>query len=362
MELNTEDEALSGVCGTTSVVICSIIVGILVIFGSIGNGLTFSVFWKGNTEKSTSYLFMCLSLIDSGLMLSALSILVPEFAAHHSWLPEHLADMYPYQVVYVEPLIAMFKSATAWVTVLLAVNRYIIVCRPFKESQWYTLAKVKTQLAVVLLLAVLCNIPRFAEKHIYTNNNTTNNNTTKNETTNNNTTNNNTRHNDIRVTWRDTSEALTIYGNVLNFAFVLILPIIVLTVLVILLRKAKRAHRQSQKAMKIARNNRSVTFVLVIVMIVFVVCQLFALIDQLLFFMMAEAQCGNVQFYVWRLSDMLIVFNSAVNFFIFVIFNKRFRDVLTEKVCRRRTEDVISGREVHVRTMRVKCELAETSM
>ena len=33
---------------------------------------------------------------------------------------------------------------------------------------------------------------------------------------------------------------------------------------------------------------------------------------------------------------MFIVFNSAVNFIIYIIFNKRFREVLIEMVCKRR--------------------------
>ena len=330
--------------GATSLITRSIIVGILVIFGIVGNGLTFAVFWKGNTDKSTSFLFMCLSLIDSGLMLSAFSILATEFATFRDWLPEYLDKLYPYQVVYVEPLIETFKSVTSWLTVLLTVNRYIIVCRPFKESQWCTVSKVKIQLAVVLLLAVFCNIPRFAEKriHIYLSNNDT-------------------TSSDTSVTWV-TSEPLKIYGNVLDFVFVLVLPIIVVTVLTIRLIKVRQAYRRSQKEVKIARNDRSVTFVLVIVVIVFVICQLFALIDQILLHSKLPGACGTVQFYMWRISNILTIFNSGANFFIFFIFNKRFRDVLAVKVCMRRREQATGGGEVQVSVMIMNWELADTSM
>ena len=62
------------------------------------------------------------------------------------------------------PLSYMAETATIWVTVLIAVNRYIIVCLPLRASQWCTLSKVKIQLAVVLVLVILYNIPEIVRR------------------------------------------------------------------------------------------------------------------------------------------------------------------------------------------------------
>ena len=49
-------------------------------------------------------------------------------------------------------------TVTMWMTVLIAVNRYIIVCLPLRAYQWCTNSKVKKQVAAVVVLSVLYNI------------------------------------------------------------------------------------------------------------------------------------------------------------------------------------------------------------
>ena len=73
----------------------------------------------------------------------------------------------------------MTKTAAIWVILLVALNRYIIVCQPLKATQWCTLSKVKIQLAAVLIAAVLYNIPAFAERRVvyYAKHNMSNNDT-----------------------------------------------------------------------------------------------------------------------------------------------------------------------------------------
>ena len=60
----------------------------------------------------------------------------------------------------------MVRTATVWVTVLIAVNRYIHVCVPFRASQWCTVIMVKIQMAVVFILVIMYTIPTFAEFHV----------------------------------------------------------------------------------------------------------------------------------------------------------------------------------------------------
>ena len=74
--------------------------------------------------------------------------------------------MEPSVIVYGNFQLFTTKTATIWVTVLVAVNRYIIVCRPLRASQWCTISKVKIQLAVVLVLAVVSNIPRLIQYQV----------------------------------------------------------------------------------------------------------------------------------------------------------------------------------------------------
>ena len=85
--------------------------------------------------------------------------------------------------------------------------------------------------------------------------------------------------------------------------------------------------------MRQAQDN-NVTLVLIIVVIVFSVCQAPALLNQIFWNVLDDAarDCGGFQFYYSRVSNMLVVTNSAVNFPIYAVFNTRFRQVLTTQV------------------------------
>ena len=89
------------------------------------------------------------------------------------------------------------------------------------------------------------------------------------------------------------------------------------------------------------------TLVLIIVVIVFSVCQAPALLNQIFWNVLDDAarHCGGFQFYYSRISNILVITNSAVNFPIYAVFNTRFRQVLTTQVmpCLGRGSSVSSG-------------------
>ena len=319
--------SLQDSCDLYIFVVYTLIVGIIVIVGIVGNCFTAFVFWKGDFGTSTSFLFLCLSLIDSALLLTVLPLysLYP-LAYYTGRLEKEIGAIRPYVTVYILPLAWLTQTATLWVTVLIAVNRYIIVCLPFRAAQWCTASKVRIQLGIVLVFAILYNIPRFATYrlvHVVSNNGTT--------------------HTAYAGYSKLGSNELyhVIYGNVLYMIFMMVLPISILIVLTIRLITAMNAHRRLQSEMRTQHNHRhddtNVTFVLVIVVIVVIACQLPALVNQVLWNVFEDEarQCGRFQFYLRPIANMLVILNSAVNFIIYTLFNKSFRDVLIKNVCMR---------------------------
>ena len=315
-------------CDLYTFIVYTIIVGMIVIVGIVGNCFTAFVFWKGNFGTSTSFLFLCLSLIDTALLLTVLPLysLYP-FAVYTGRLEKEIGAIHPYVQVYMLPLAWLTQTATLWVTVLIAVNRYIIVCLPFRAAQWCTVSKVKKQLAVVLVCAILYNIPKFAEFSIVSS-----------------VSNNGTTHTADPGYSKLGSNDLyhVIYDNVLYMIFMVVLPISILIVLTIRLITAMNAHRRMQsKMMRTLHNHEchdtNVTFVLVIVVIVVIACRIPALVNQVLWNVLPnEARlCGRFQFYMRQIANMLVILNSAVNFVIYTLFNKSFRDVLIKNVCMR---------------------------
>ena len=323
------DSSLEYNCRLYSFIVYTLIGGTLVVVGIIGNSLTFVIFWKGNFKSSTTFLFLSLSLIDSALLLTVFpSFTVMTFVEYTGWMQGY-SNVKPYFGVYLLPTILVAKTAAIWVVVLVAVNRYIIVCLPLKAAQWCTISKVKKQLAVVLIAAILYNIPRFAVCRIsYYTVHTWNNDTLDMAY--------------VELTTIGESWLFSfVYVTVFFLIFLLVLPILTLTVITIRLIKAMKAHRRMQLEMptRSQQNDSNVTFSLVIVVIVFIACQVptfvwYALYDVLPY---EASNCGGILFYMMPTVDMLVTLNSSINFVIYIIANKAFRDVLVEKVFGRRT-------------------------
>ena len=317
------DSSLEYNCCLYQFIVYTLIVGTLVVVGIIGNSLTFVVFWKGNFKSSTTFLFLSLSLVDSALLLAVFPFSVMAFVDYTGWLQGY-ASLRPYFIVYLYPTILLTKTAAIWVVVLVAMNRYIIVCLPLRAPRWCTLSKVKIQLAVVLIAAVVYNIPKFAENRVvYYTTHTRNNDTLQ-------------RPFAIFTRFGEMRQFFDVYDTIFLLIFLLALPILTLTVLTIRLVKAMNAHRRMHLEMqsRSQQNDGNVTFALVIVVIVFVVCQ----VPTFVWYVLAKVlpreanDCGGFLFYTGYIVDMLVAFNSSINFVIYIIANKAFRDVFLEKV------------------------------
>ena len=128
-----------------------------------------------------------------------------------------------------------------------------------------------------------------------------------------------------------------IYHIVLCGIFIIILPTSILAWLNICLVKALNARRRMTMHNLHTQTKISMTIVLLIIVLVSIVCQLPALVTLVAWIVTSEDvfSCGGDLFYVMPVTNMLIVLNSSVNFIIYVICNKRFRGVMTEKLCKR---------------------------
>ena len=273
-----------------------LVILIIIVVGIIANCFTFGVFWKGNFKSSTSFLFLSLALVDSAVLIILSLGFVESVGAVNC--------------------VAMFqiaKTATIWVTVLIAVNRYIIVCRPLMASRWCTVSKVRIQLALVLLAAVLCNIPHFLPSR-FKNYPVTN----------------GTAYNTRVVPTKFGEERLfyRIYDYIMVDVLMMGVPLLILTVLTIRLIKAMNDHRRMQLQMKsqLSRLDSNVTFALIIVVVVFIICHVpIVLLTVTGYF---EYNSMIVECYLTRITLMFLLLNSAVNFFIYILSNQAFRAVL----------------------------------
>jgi len=64
------------------------------------------------------------------------------------------------------PLVHISQMWTVWITVLLAFNRYVAICRPFQAIRICTMRQSRLQVLVSAVSIIVYNIPRFLEHRL----------------------------------------------------------------------------------------------------------------------------------------------------------------------------------------------------
>ena len=303
-------------CQMYTFMMYSVLMGLMCILGLIGNVISFLVFWKDKLKTSSSFLFQGLSLVDILMLLIAIPVyIIPPFVQYTQWFTI-FGQVEAYVLVYMFPSMFIAQSATIWLTVLVCVNRYIAVCKPYQASRLCTVTQARKQFALVLLCSVIYNIPHYAEGRI---NYDKNGNPTPTHTA-----------------LGENEYYNIIYLNSCYVMFMLVIPLLTLTILNIRLISALKEIKKRRAEMNLRQQqDNNVTLVLIIVVIVFTICQAPALVTQLSWTVLPNSarQCGGFQYYYSRLSNVLVILNSSVNFLIYFLFNQRFRMIFTETMC-----------------------------
>lgn len=259
----------------------------------------------------------------------------------------------------------MAQTATIWVTVLLAFNRFIAVCHPFHLSKNCSLNTVRIQLAVVFTLAVALNVPRVfqydVERVVITNSSTSDVNTpsaTNRQSESDNSDSESPGSDDsASMNVLETSIAYVhvptaigehtlfgvVYTNALYSFLVLLLPLVIIAVLNFRIIREVRNRPVLPSSGGQGRGGDSrtlennITFVMLVIVFEFLISHTPDRVWQV--FKMAVSykmyRCSPAYF-VHHLCNLLIVLNSSTNFIVYYFFALRFRKVLLVKLCRRK--------------------------
>ena len=65
-----------------------------------------------------------------------------------------------YYSAYKELTVNVFALSSTWLTVVMAVSRYVVVCRPLHARGYISLRRTRCSLLAVFLLSVVVNFPR----------------------------------------------------------------------------------------------------------------------------------------------------------------------------------------------------------
>ena len=303
-------------CKEVTFIIYVPIFGTICLFGLLGNTLSFVVLQWEKRNRVATFLLQALAMADNlFLIMSGFSNIFSALCIYYGWDEVHHQAL-PYIQVFIWPLVAITQFGTVWMTVLIAANRYIAICRPFQAHKLCSMAKVRLQVCLVAVLALIYNIPKFLEYRLAS---------TTDEVTN------------ITIT---TAEATAVqqstiyniaYANVLYCIFVFLGPLILLVVLNVCLIRELVAARQRflKRQIPIAGEDEenNITLVMVIIMAIFVVTQAPAFINTLIGTINPEAYvCGEAYFYYFHISNLLVCLNSSTNFVVYCLFRQQFRE------------------------------------
>ncbi len=293
------------------------LIGTISVLGLAGNSLSIGILQTTIGTTVATVLLQGLAIADNNLLLSSLFVLSLGYGLGYS-------DTYVnYIVKYMQPIAYMAETATIWTTVLLALNRYVAICVPFRAATFSTIKTAKIQVIIVFAFAVVFNIVRFfqIEVHTYITNGTT-------------------------TTCMASNPSIgeptlfgVIYTNALYTLLCVIIPLVMLIILnTRLFTEIKRIqHRRTlmtSRAHKASHEEDNITVVMVTIVVFLLVCHLPDRLLQIVKIAIGhEYICGDLIYYSTALTNLLVILNSSTNFIVYYILRSSFRATLRRNIC-----------------------------
>ena len=338
LSLNLSDppvsSSVSGAVGpsmTHRFLVESVLGMLLGIFGILGNLLALIVLFRQKPRVTTNVVLMVLAIMDNCVLLSAILLRSLRYLPIYTGTMRSYLDIYPHLFIMLYPWVYIFRLLDMWLTVLLTVDRYIVVCRPLHANTVCTTKRAVRDIVIIALFSVLFSIPRFFEYKL-----------------------DSTNEHGFKASPLTSRRTYTVVYRIVAFFLVqYVVPLMLLVALNVLLlaslRRAsvKRAIYQRQsvksKASSCSSSTRSVTKIVVIVVLICVLANSLALIAHLLWSLemcwpSLQTTLASYRRYVTLYSNITVSINSASNLPIYYLCSKRFRDTIRDtfiNLCRR---------------------------
>ena len=284
-----------------------IMTNIVVLLGLIGNFLTTIILSQKVMRSSTNIYLLALAAWDSVVLINTACLIgLPEISQYF------MNHLFPYVVAYVYPLALIAQTATIWLTVSFTVERYIAVCHPLKAATMCTISRAKMVIFGVSFGAILYNIPRWFENTLRIVNN---------------------RAEIVSTEFQENANYRKIYYVGLYLLVMCITPVLLLCILNSFLILAVRRSRQQQMNMNVRQSRENnITIMLVSVVIVFIICQVPALVYNLIY-AVSETHSFSMQV-LSHIRNFLVTFNSSINFILYCALGQKFRRIFLHTFCK----------------------------
>lgn len=281
--------------------------------GLIGNMLSLVVLTHRSMRSSTYSYLSALCICDSLGLIFTVVILVKDLRTPVLGKPPWpwYEGIYPYLFPYVHPAVYTLQVTSIWLTLAFTVDRYIMICHPFKAEPFCTVSRARKVIVGLGIGSVLFNIPKFFEYETLT---IPYGNSTK-----------------IGCDLTDFGENEIFrrtYHSYFYIIFICGIPFLTLAVLNSFLMHAVRLSRQKGREINVVERKRMDTTVMLIgVVVVFFICQMPALVSRVIWAFEEDTKSHSqmLLFALNEIGNFMIVLNSAINIVPYYFFGKKFR-------------------------------------
>ena len=297
----------------------TIITGTLCLLGLTGNILSIITLQRDRGNRVANILLQALALADNALLFVSLLVLSVSWGSLLYVNANYTFQMMsPYLFKYVQPIGYMTKTCAIWMTVLLAINRYIVIKKPLQAQRICTIGKARLQILVVVICSILCNIPRFFRARIIWT----------------------TKDNSTMPGLEETNLGKgtlfhIIYTNVLYTLLVIVLPLFILVFMNVslILELKKMRHQRNKMSANCKLTDTNITLVMCIIIVIFIACHTPDRILQGIRSFSHKAETWDSYCYLSAICTLLIIINSSSNFLVYFFVRKRFRRLLYRTLC-----------------------------
>ena len=315
-EVKANSSSFDDTCALTNfdIILNVLLVGSISLFGIIGNSLSVYALNYDRSNKAAVMLLQSLACSDSVLLvlmfitISLFSVIFPS-ACRHKY--SHIL-VYCYK--FVNPVGYMAQAATIWMTVLIAMNRFVAICKPFEAARWLTPYRTRIQIFVVILFAVALNIHRFFQFRILRNDHG--------------------KAYTIEATSVGPKSTFSKICNGVYTALVLVCPLILMIILKVKPTRELFRMRSSVRGCVVSGRGRSeenISLIMLFIIIVMVACHTPDRIHLLL--ITYDLYRESTPFYFANVCNFLVAVNSSSNFVLYFFLRPRFRRILRSQVC-----------------------------
>jgi hypothetical protein len=134
-------------CFRFEIIINTAVIGLLCVVGLAGNTAAILSLRRDRNNRVAVFLLQALNVADNSVLIVSFVVLTIFCGLLPAIDANLLNGLLPYLIKYINPLGPFVQSCSIWITVLLAVNRYIAVCKPFHAVKWLTMNSARIQVS-----------------------------------------------------------------------------------------------------------------------------------------------------------------------------------------------------------------------